>query len=386
MSELFLGTPAPHQEEPPFPSRRSHQRGKARKVKERRQRRRRTFVVLLMALALVGGAGYVVVSVLGINFSPSSVLGSVTDYPGPGQGETQITVAAGDSGAAIGATLQKAGVVATTSAFTKAFSANPSASSIQPGTYKLFLKMKASDAVTALLSPASRVSFKLTIAEGLNAAQIYDKIYQLTGISVDDLKKAAADPAAIGLPAQANGHVEGWLFPATYQVEPGASAASVLQQMVAQTVKVLTADNVAQDQWLPVLIKASIVEEEGALPDDRAKMARAIQNRLDSGMPLQVDTVIAYGVGKPAMQVDNADRADASNPYNVYIHTGLPPTPIASPGQVSINAVLNPPPGDWKFWVTVNLDTKETRFSATYAQFEQDVAVYKAWQATHPTP
>jgi UPF0755 protein len=339
-----------------------------------------------MALALVGGAGYVVVSVLGINFSSSTVLGSVADYPGPGQGETQITVAPGDSGAAIGATLQKGGVVATASAFTKAFSANPTASSIQPGTYKLFLKMKASDAVAALLNPASRVSFKLTIAEGLNAAQIYDKIYQLTGISVDDLKKAAADPAAIGLPAQANGHAEGWLFPATYQVEPGATAASVLQQMVAQTLKVLTADNIPQDQWMAVLIKASIVEEEGALPADRAKMARAIQNRLDSGMPLQVDTVIAYGAGKPAMQVDNADRADASNPYNLYIHTGLPPTPIASPGEVSITAVLNPPAGDWKFWVTVNLDTKETLFSSNYADFQKDVAQYHAWQAAHPTP
>jgi UPF0755 protein len=385
MSDLFLGPPAHYQEEP-LPSRREHHRSEVRKAKERRRRRRRSLIVLLMALALVGGAGYVVVSVLGISFSRTGVQHSVADYAGPGQGDAEITVAEGDSGATIGAALQKAGVIATTRSFTDAFTANPAAATIQPGTYKLFLQMKASDAVSALLNPASRVSFKVTVAEGLNAAQIYDKVYQLTGISVDQLKTAAADPAAIGLPAQANGHVEGWLFPATYQVEPGATAASVLQQMVAQTVKVLTADNVHQDQWLTVLTTASIVEEEGTLPDDRAKMARAIQNRLDSGMPLQVDTVIAYGVNKPAMQVDNADRADASNPYNVYLHTGLPPTPIASPGEVSINAVLNPPPGDWKFWVTVNLDTKETRFSATYDEFLKDKAVYEAWQAANPTP
>ena len=378
MSDLFLGAPAHHQEEP-LPSRRSHQRGKARKVKERRKRRRRSLVVLLMALALVGGAGYVVVSVLGLDFSSTGAQKSVTDYPGPGQGSVDVIVAAGDSGAAIGATLEKADVVATARAFTKAFNANPSAASIQPGTYRLFMQMKAADGVSALLNPASRVSFKVTIQEGLSVKEILAKISTATGIPAADLDAAAADTAALGLPAEAGGQLEGWLFPLTYQVEPGATATSVLAPMVAKTVEVLAAKQVPQAKWEDLLIRASLVEEEGKSPEDRAKIAQAIQNRLNIDMYLQIDASLAYGLDKPGTGLTLADK-DVESPFNLEKHIGLPPWPIASPSEVSIDAVLTPTDGPWLFWTAVNLETGETKFATTLAEHNVNVAELRVWQ------
>lgn len=383
MSDLFLG--APHQEhhEAPPPSRRSRRDDKEHQAKQRKHRRRRSVVVLVLALALVGGAAFVVWSVVGGLFTGDSTEETVQDYPGPGSGEVQLTVASGDTGGAIGQTLHDAGVVATVKAFTDAYAANPGATSIQPGTYALQLEMRAADAVNALLDEANRVSSRVTIPEGYTAAQIYQRIYEVTTIPVEDLQAAAADPAAIGLPAEANGNVEGWLFPSTYEVEPGTTAAGLLSQMVAQTTSQLTSKGVPQDRWEDVLIRASIIEREAKHDEDRPKMARAIQNRLDIAMPLQIDAIVAYGLGKPGTELTYADTKDAQppyNPYNVYKLPGLPPSPIASPGGASIDAVLNPAEGDWLFWVTVNLDTGETKFASTFDEHQEYRDELRAWQ------
>ncbi|WP_308160975.1 endolytic transglycosylase MltG [Cellulomonas sp. GbtcB1] len=387
MSDLFLGAPQQEHHEAPPPSRRSRRDSQEQRAKQKKHRRRRSVVVLLLALVLVGGAGFVVWSVFGDLFSGGgSADETVQDYPGPGSGEVQVTVASGDSGGAIGQTLVDAGVVATVNAFTSAYAANPAATGIQPGTYGLQLEMKASDAVAALLDPANRVSNRVTIPEGYTAKQIYQRVYEVTGITVEDLEAAAADPAEIGLPAEAGGNVEGWLFPATYEVEPGSSAASVLTQMVGRTTALLTSKGVAQDQWETVLNKASIVEREGKLDEDRAKMARAIQNRLDIEMPLQIDAINAYGLGISGTELTYADTSQAQppyNPYNSYKVPGLPPTPIANPGEVSIDAVLNPADGPWLFWVTVNLDTGETKFAETYDEHKVNEAELREWQAAN---
>lgn len=366
------------------PSRRSRSAGRQRAHRERQRRRRRSVWVLVVAIALVAGAGYVVYSVAGDVFrGGGSHSAGVTDYPGPGHASVQVVVKSGDTGSMMGQTLVKAGVVASTGAFTKAFAANPDAASIQPGTYNLMLQMRASDAVSALLNPSSRATMRVTIAEGLNASQIYDKINATTLIPVADLKKAAADPTAIGLPAQAKGKVEGWLFPATYDVEPGTSAADVLKQMTTKTVQVLKAHDVPAAQWETVLNKASIIEREAKLDDDRPKMARAIDNRLTQGMPLQIDATTSYGLGITGAPTV-AQTKDLSNKWSTGARTGLPPTPISSPGEKSIEAVLAPATGDWLFWCTVNLQTGETKFSETLAEQNAAEAELRAWQKANP--
>jgi UPF0755 protein len=389
VSDLFLGAqPAQPQEhgEAPLPSRRSRRDDKEQHARQQRHRRRRSVVVLLIAVALVGGAAFVVWSMVGGVFSGgSSTEAGVSDYPGPGSGAVQVTVASGDTGGAIGQTLQEAGVVATVKAFTDAYAANPSATSIQPGTYSLLLQMKASDAVAALLDQDNRVSSRVTIPEGYNAEQVYARIYEVAAIPVEDLEAAAADPTSIGLPAEANGNVEGWLYPATYEVEPGSTAASVLSQMVAQTISVLTSKGVAQDQWETVLNKASIVEREAKLDEDRPKIARAIENRLAIDMPLQIDATVLYGLGYPTVAVSSSELAaaltDESNAYNTYKHTGLPPGPISNPGSASIDAVLAPADGAWLYWVTINPDTGETAFADTYPEHQENIKTLEQWYA-----
>lgn len=379
-SDLFGAVETPGA---PQPSRRSRSSVRAHRARERKHRRRRTFLVLTLAIAMVAGAGYVVYSLFGSSWHLGGSSAAVSDYPGPGYPSAQVVVNTGDTGAQIGKTLVDAGVVASQHAFTSAFSANPDASKIQPGTYNLLLKMKATDAVAALLNPASRVSMRVTIPEGQTAAQILAKITEVALIPAKDLQAAAADPAAIGLPAQANGKIEGWLYPATYQVQPGDTATSVLKQMVAQTVSVLTAKNVPQDQWETVLNKASLIEREARRDEDRPMMARAIENRLSQGMALSIDASVAYGLNKSGTQLTNADIQNGDNPFNTYKHMGLPPTPIASPGEKSIDAVLNPAQGPWLFWVTVNDDTGETKFATTFDEHKKNQAERDAWVAQH---
>ncbi|NKY21861.1 endolytic transglycosylase MltG [Cellulomonas denverensis] len=387
MSDLFFD--APHQEEHdevmPAPSRRSRRDDRAAQTKRRKHRRRRTVVVLVLLAALLGGTGFVVWSVFGDLFTGSGDEATVSDYPGPGSGEAQVTVAAGDSGQAIGTKLVDLGVVATVKAFTDAYSANAQATSIQPGTYALRQQMKAADAVNALLDQANRVSSRVTIPEGYTAEQIYDRIYEITTIPVEDLEAAAQDPSALGVPVAVE-NIEGWLYPATYEFEPGSSATQVLSAMVAKTVDELTTAGVAPDQMETVLIKASIVEREGKLDEDRPKIARAIENRLADEMLLQIDAVVAYGLGISGSELTTADTSGAQppyNPYNTYKVPGLPPTPIASPGAASVDAVLHPAEGTWKFWVTVNLDTGETKFATTYDEHQEYVDELRAWQAAN---
>ena len=210
MSDLFPG-------EPLFPGvpatdTRSARRAADRRL-HRRRRNRRGSVAMVVAVLLLVGAGYTVWTYAIPMFTSHQA--ESLDYPGPGHGEVQVIVKPGDSGVAIGATLVQKSVVLSTKAFTKALTGNPAGKSIQPGTYKLALEMRASEAVAAMLDPLNRVELKFTIPEGLRVTQILEKIAS-TGIPLADLQKAAADPKALGVPAVAGGNLEGWLFPATY--------------------------------------------------------------------------------------------------------------------------------------------------------------------------
>jgi UPF0755 protein len=264
-----------------------------------------------------------------------------------------------------------------------AYGANPAATGIQPGTYQLLLEIPAADAVNALLNPASKLQTKVTIPEGMTVEQIVKRISEKTTIPLEDLEAAIDDPDSFGLPKEAEGNVEGWLFPATYEVQPDDGATDVLKQMTDATVGVLEDAGVPKDQWEEVLVKASLVEREAKLDEDRPKMARAIDNRLEVGELLRIDAAVAYGAGVPGTELTQAMLDDASNPYNLYQHDGLPPTPIASPGKESIEAVQNPADGDWIFWCTVNLDTGETEFGVTIDDHNACVAKMNAWIEEH---
>jgi UPF0755 protein len=381
---------------------REAQAAQAEAVKEERQVKRRrpiTAAVVTVLVVVIGAVGFIAGKPLYDRLTQPKET-TITDYPGPGQGETSITIEQGDPGAVIGQKLVEADVIATVGAFITAWDkAGERASSIQPGTYALFKQMSAEGALTALLDPANRNAIVFTVPEGKRAAEVYQIIgsaiakadlgadadpavlEQKAAEDAQVVQQAAGDTAAIGLPPEANGLVEGWLFPETYSFNIGTEPSEILAKMVSQTIAVLESLKVPRERWLEVLTIGSLIEKEGKLPEDRAKVSRVIQNRLAAGTRLQFDSTVAYGVGRfdQSVATTDAERND-DNPYNTYRVPALPSGPICNPGKATINAALDPAPGAWVFFCTWNLDTGETLFSVTEEEHQKCVEKWRAWE------
>ena len=338
---------------------------------ERRQRKRRrhwlTSLVIVITLVAVGVLGY---KAIGIMRDASAQATHAEDYKGEGEGEVTVTIPEGASGADIGDILQSKGVVASGKAFTNAAKNNPKGNTIQPGTYKLKKKMSANSALQALLDPESKGDHTLTIPAGVSKQIVKDRLKKVGSFTDEQIEAAYADSAAIGLPAEAGGNVEGWLAPGTYDVTENATPKDLVKKMVSQTVTQLKELQVPKEAYQKVLTKASIVEREVNSERYYGQAARVIENRLSQtdgethGL-LQMDSTVQYGLGRYGGIPTEAETQDANNPYNTYVHKGLPPGPIGSPGEAAIKAVLNPPAGSWLYFVTVNLETGETLFAST---------------------
>ncbi|HZY01418.1 MAG TPA: endolytic transglycosylase MltG [Dermatophilaceae bacterium] len=352
-----------------------------RRKQRRRVRGTRRIIVLLVAFALVVGTGAVAVSVL---WPLVTSLTASNDYVGSGSGAVSIAVHDGDASRTIGATLERAGVVKTAGAFEDAAANNPQSGSIQPGIYAMHSKMSARSALAMLLDPVNRKVSRVTIREGLWTSEIIRKLAAATGRPLAEYAAALKDPAMLGLPAQAKGNVEGYLFPSTYSFEPKTTAAVQLQTMVSKSLGELSTLGVTPDMAQRVLTIASIVEAEAQAAPDRPKVARVIENRLAKGMPLQLDTTVSF-ISQLRGKVGTTDAQRASkSPYNTYLVAGLPPGPIDSPGLSAIQVALNPTPGPWLYFVAVNPTTGETRFAVDAAGHAANVKLFLAWCSKNP--
>lgn len=345
-------------------------------VEERRRGRGALgcLIAFLVLAALAAGAFFFLqapVSAFLERFQPPE------DYAGAGTGEVVFMINEGDGGETIAANLEEQDVVASAEAFIDEMRGRDAAPTFYPGAYRLASQMSAEAALDALLDPATKLENTFVIQEGLWARDALEAASAATGIPLEELQAAAADPQALGLPAEATS-VEGFLFPATYTFGPDVTADEVIQTLVDRTFQSLDSAGVApEDRWETIII-ASLIERESGSEADSYKVSRVIQNRLDpaqfdSGL-LQFDSTVHYGTGDDTLvTTTDAERADASNPYNTYVHPGLPPGPIGNPGDVAIDAARNPADGPWLYFVTVNLETGETVFSATFAEHEQAV-------------
>lgn len=356
-----------------------------------RRRRGRTWLVLVLVVVVLGGVGTLAWSGISPLLSKITSIGGAqaTDYPGPGSGSVTVVVKQGDTGEDIATTLKNAGVVLTRTAYLDAARLHPEESAaIQPGSYTLKLKMSGAQAFAALTDPANRAGAGVTVREGLWASEIYDLLAKQTGTPRADYTAAAKNTAALGLPAVAKGNLEGWLFPATYDFPEGMPAAKQLSTMVAKTVAELKDANVPPAQDERTLIIASIVQAEASNTTDMAKVARVVLNRIaNTGAPnyglLQLDSTVSYGVKHRSVTTTDAERKDP-NPWNTYVHPGLPVGPIGNPGRAAIDAALHPATGPWLFFVTVNPLTGETKFATTQAQHDRYVAEFQAFCQAHP--
>lgn len=363
------------------------------RARRRRQRGRgRRLSILFIAIALVAGGGLAAATVLRpvVDKIASAFTAKETDFPGPGEGSVKVTIKPGQNGEDIATTLKEAGVVKTRTAYLNASRTDPeSAAKIQPGTYTLKKGMRGIDAFAIIIDPANATNPVVTLPEGLWASEIFDRLSRATGVQRADYD-AAAKSGQIGLPPQAGGKVEGWLFPSTYQLNDDSTAVQQLSELVTRMKEELAKAKVTPDRYQHVLTVASIVEAEAGPSEDQGKIARVIENRLnDPAGPtvgfLQMDSTRNYALRKRGILGKGDVEKSAKSPYDTYAHKGLPPGPINNPGGKAIAAAADPPEGPWFYFVTVNFDTGETLFASTIAEHEANVAKMKAWcQANHP--
>lgn len=218
----------------------------------------------------------------------------------------------------------------------------------------------------------------LVIPEGWRSGQVYAAVDKALRVPAGTTKKSLAK-ANIKLPNDARGNPEGYLFPATYPIGEKSTPESLLTFMVDTANKKFNgapiaagAQRNAMNVYQAVTI-ASIVQAEAATKADMGKVARVIYNRLERGMPLQMDSTINYALNRSTLSTSEADTR-LNSPYNSYRRMGLPPTPIANPGEEAMRVAINPPPGDWLYFVTVK--PGDTRFTASYEEHQRNVAEF----------
>lgn len=337
-------------------------------------------VAAIVVLLLVAGG-----AALGGRALLAKFGGPPPDYAGAGTGEVKVQVVKGASAAAIGEALERVDVVKSAKAFTEVARKDERSLKIQPGWYRMRRQMKASLALDLLLDPKARLRSRVTIPEGTTV----DRTLQLIAKNVSDvpiasLREAAKNTAALGLPDYANGKLEGFLFPATYDFEPGTSAVEILSTLVsefqvrAERLQIAERAKALGITPYEALIIASLIEGETGDETDRGKVARVVYNRLKIPMRLQFDSTVKYAY---ALEGETKTRLfyrdlEIDSPYNTYRRDGLPPAPINSPGEAAFVAALDPTPGPWLYFVVIDKQGRSA-FATTAAEFARLKEKYK---------
>lgn len=316
---------------------------------------------------------------------------------GMANGEAFLTIVSGDTGGSISPKLFEAGVTKTDDAFYDYLIAENLNPPFVPGVFALQKQMTSAAALEAIMNPANKLENSAQLREGLTVAQSLPILAEGTALPLEDFQAAVADPSIYGvtldpaIAATGGQPLEGWLFPATYTFDPGATAQDVIQTLVNRTIQSLDAAGVPPEDRQRILTIASIIEREARFEADMQKVSTVIVNRMNPNNQetfglLQMDSTAQYGYGE--MHAGSASTSEEAqyddNLWNTYVHTGLPVGPIANPGAVAINAAMNPAEGDWLYFVTVNLDTGETVFTSNLADHNRARDQWINWCRENP--
>ena len=326
----------------------------------RRRRRRRGVLVMGALLAVVGAVVFQALQWSAAREQESAVP--------PGR-EVTIIVAGGQGSVEIGRTLRDAGVVDSVNRFRDVAEERGLDGLLKPGEYKLVTGMSI-DAVLDILARGPSTGVPLTIPEGFTVAQIAAKLAATEQFTKDEVDKALkSKDLIVKFRPKGETSLEGLLFPDTYGIEEDDSAVDVLQEMLTQLEVVLDRYQLstAPQSLNPyqLLIVASMIEREAKVAADRPKIAAVIYNRLAIDKRLEIDATVQYAVGHSRL---SARDLRSSSPYNTYVHAGLPPTPIAAPGEAAIQAALQPADGDWLYYVLSGKDGSHA-FTRSYQEF-----------------
>ena len=334
-------------------------------------------MVVVAGVAIVGGASYLGRQVGGALGNTAD--GRVDVEPGL---EVEVVIPQGSSAQDIAAILAGKGVVASAPEFEALVRSEGAAAELKAGTYQLVTGMEPAAVLDALrIGPLVDV-YRITIREGLRVGEMLEILSEGSGIPVEEFE-AALQSGDVTTSLKDMGDSpslqdwEGLLFPDTYEFSQSATAVSILQRLAATMER-----RVESIDWSAFeadgfsvyegIVMASLIEAEVRVADERPIVSSVIHNRIDEGMPLQIDATVLYALG--TRSPSDFDR-EVDSPYNTYQHTGLPPTPIASPGRASLEAAANPADTDYFYYVLSAEDGSHT-FSETLE--EHNAAVQKA--------
>lgn len=347
-------------------------------------RARSAFAVILSLTVLVGG-GLVVYNIINDAYIEWR---TTEDFIGEGTTDVEVLIEQGMGITQIGDMLTEAGVVRSTKAFRDAVSEADAANKVQAGRFKLKKQVPAEKAVQMLLNPANQIRLQVTFPEGKTMTQQRDIIAASVGIKAEDVAEAEKDVTQYGLPGYANDKLEGFLFPSTYQVVEPPRASSIIKTQVDQFNKVASEINLearaAELGRSPrdIVIVASILEKEVNKDDLLPQVSAVIYNRLKANEKLEMDSTVHYAIGQYDKVTTTAEDRKINSPYNTYRNPGLPAGPIGNPGKAALEAALTPADSKAKFFVTVNLETGETRFAETYEEHQKNVKLFQKYCET----
>ncbi len=293
---------------------------------------RMVVTMVVATVLLLGAAGWWTIHQL----NPSGDPGAPVNF----------TINDGDTMSSVASRLDADGIIANATLF-RWYASTKGNITLVPGYYALKPGDNAGNIIEALSTPPAQTFVSVTFPEGMTIAQMGERLSsKLTFMSQADFVAAATDGSIVSdlLPKGVTS-LEGLLFPDTYQVSGDGSEARVvstmagMMQRVARQVDLKSGAKIRGFSQYEILIIASLIEREAKVPEDRAKIAQVIYNRLAEKMKLEIDASVKYGLD-PEMTWTEMKATD--HPYNTYIYPGLPPTPIANPGRASIQAALAP--------------------------------------------
>lgn len=319
----------------------------------------------------------------------------------PGEGDpVEFEVPEGATAASIGSQLAEEDVIRNGLAFRIIARTRGVDASFAAGTYALETGMSVDEALDALAAgPMEPERIRFTVPEGLTVAQTLARVAEASPHDVEAyravLDTARQDPQGgpLRVPEwvppfdQFETDIEVWeglLYPKTYEFELDATPEAILQAMLDQTeIAMATASpsavQEAEAQGLTrydALIIASLVEREARVEGEWAEIAAVIRNRLDEGMPLQIDATLLYAAGTPGAGPAAVDT-EVESPYNTYQNPGLPPTPISGARPEAIQAVFVPAESEYLYYVVAPECDGSHRFAETLEEHNQNVQAYR---------
>ncbi len=298
----------------------------------------------------------------------------------------EVEIPEGTPVSTMGDILEEQGLIRSSSAFSLLVRVQGAAANLQAGVHDLSPSMTMPEIVAALQEGAEEAGLlKVTVNEGLTVDQIAEVVADSTSYSAEDFLNLMTNQEFLAQLVQQypiltdsynNPNVryvlEGYLFPATYDVAQGETLESLVTQMVDKTNEVLSkyqADIDASSYSLQDIMSiASLVEKEGQTTEDRKLIAGVFYNRLEQGMPIQSDISVLYALGTHKEMV-TYDDLEVDSPYNLYTNAGLPPGPMNSPSEDAIAAALEPTDNDYLYFYA-NLKTGEVFYTDNYEQHQ----------------